>query len=171
MDHIQLQVDNPLTVLTQDTARQFLGNSTAGDKYKLFMRGVQLAQLDSDYTIIEEQLSATEMIMASKQEAFEELKNMEDEWKTKVKIFQRSAEIEQKVRTYQKHFVWSQVKQQEEVIYMSKWTYLGCCRERSRVRSSPSQDRGSEEGASNPPRRNQQRRLRSPKCSRCTESA
>lgn len=34
-DHMGLQVDNPMTVLTQDTARQFLGNSTAEEKYKV----------------------------------------------------------------------------------------------------------------------------------------
>jgi structural maintenance of chromosomes protein 6 len=115
MDHIQLQVDNPMTVLTQDTARQFLGNSSAGEKYKLFMRGVQLSQLDSDYTIIEEQLSSTEMIMASKQEALSELEQIEHEAKLKVKLFEQSAQFETKVKEYMNLFAWSQVKEKEEV--------------------------------------------------------
>lgn len=33
MDHFNIQVDNPLTVLTQDQARGFLSNSTPKDKY------------------------------------------------------------------------------------------------------------------------------------------
>ena len=104
-----------MTVLTQDTARQFLGNSSAGEKYKLFMRGVQLAQLDSDYTIIEEQLSSTEMIMASKMEALGELEQLEHEAKVKVQLFERSAEIEAKVKHYRNLFVWAQVKAKEKV--------------------------------------------------------
>jgi chromosome segregation ATPase len=113
---MQLQVDNPMTILTQDTARQFLGNSSAGDKYKLFMRGVQLSQLDTDYTMVEGQISALEATLETKKEALTALKALEDEWRTKVKIFERSAEIEDKVRTLQNHYAWSQVKEQEKVI-------------------------------------------------------
>jgi chromosome segregation ATPase len=116
LDHMQLQVDNPMTILTQDTARQFLGNSSAGDKYKLFMRGVQLSQLDTDYTMVEGQISALEATLETKKEALAALKALEDEWRTKVKIFERSAEIEDKVRTLQNHYAWSQVKEQEIVI-------------------------------------------------------
>ncbi len=32
-DHFQIEVDNPLAILTQDTARMFLANSTAKNKY------------------------------------------------------------------------------------------------------------------------------------------
>ncbi len=35
-DALQIQVDNPLTILTQDTARQFLSNSTPQDKYQVW---------------------------------------------------------------------------------------------------------------------------------------
>jgi len=35
MDHVAIQVDNPLNVLSQDTARQFLHTSSAEDKYKV----------------------------------------------------------------------------------------------------------------------------------------
>lgn len=34
-DHMSIQVDNPLTILSQDSARQFLNSSTPEDKYKV----------------------------------------------------------------------------------------------------------------------------------------
>lgn len=34
-DHMSIQVDNPLTFLSQDSARQFLSSSTPEDKYKV----------------------------------------------------------------------------------------------------------------------------------------
>ena len=34
-DHFQLEVDNPMAILTQDTARMFLADSTSKDKYKV----------------------------------------------------------------------------------------------------------------------------------------
>ena len=79
------------------------------------MRGVQLSQLDADYTIVEEQLMTTEGILATKKEAYDDLKQKENDWKTKRDIFKRSAEIEKKAKMLQNHFVWSQVKTQEEV--------------------------------------------------------
>ncbi|KAI9190636.1 P-loop containing nucleoside triphosphate hydrolase protein [Polychytrium aggregatum] len=48
-DHFQIQVENPLAILTQDTARMFLGNSTPQEKY-------QLSQLHDDYSIIKQNL-------------------------------------------------------------------------------------------------------------------
>ena len=104
-----------MTVLTQDTARQFLGNSSAGDKYKLFMRGVQLSQLDTDYTMVEAQISTLDGTLESKKDALSALKALEAEWRTKVKIFERSAELEDQVRTLQNHFAWTQVKEKEKV--------------------------------------------------------
>lgn len=41
-DYFALQIDNPMNVLTQDMARQFLNNSIPLDKYKFFMKGTQL---------------------------------------------------------------------------------------------------------------------------------
>ncbi|KAK3074202.1 Structural maintenance of chromosomes protein 6 [Teratosphaeriaceae sp. CCFEE 6253] len=46
------QIDNPINVLTQDLARQFLANSSPADKY--FIRGTWLEELDRDYNITEE---------------------------------------------------------------------------------------------------------------------
>jgi structural maintenance of chromosomes protein 6 len=115
LDHIQLQVDNPMTVLTQDTARQFLGNSSTGEKYKLFMRGVQLQQLDTDYTMIEGQVATLAATLQSKEEALETLKELEREAKNKLNIFERSARLEEDVKKLQNQFAWKQVQEQEKV--------------------------------------------------------
>jgi structural maintenance of chromosomes protein 6 len=116
LDHFNLQVDNPMTVLTQDTARQFLGNSSAQDKYKLFMRGVQLSQLDTDYTMVEGQISTLQITLDNKTGPLNDLKELEREWRTKVRIFDRSAEIEENVKNLQNQYAWSQVKDQENVL-------------------------------------------------------
>ena len=116
LDHLQLQVDNPMTVLTQDTARSFLGNSSVGEKYKLFMRGVQLSQLDTDYTMVEEQISTLEATLEAKRESLQHLKTLEAEWRGKVNIFERAAGMEEKIKGLQNHYAWSQVKEQEKVV-------------------------------------------------------
>ncbi|KAF4223894.1 hypothetical protein CNMCM8980_009860 [Aspergillus fumigatiaffinis] len=54
IDYFTLQFDNPMNVLSQDMARQFLSTSSPADKYRFFVKGVQLEQLDQDYRLIEE---------------------------------------------------------------------------------------------------------------------
>lgn len=115
LDHVQLQVDNPMTVLTQDTARLFLGNSSTKDKYNLFMRGVQLTSLDNDYQVVEEEIGTVENTLTTKLEALEDLKRLEEEARTKVKVFEEASQIEEEISTLQKHFAWGQVKAQEAV--------------------------------------------------------
>lgn len=54
VEYFQMQIDNPMNILTQDAARQFLNQATAAQKYKFFIKGVQLEQMDNDYRIVQE---------------------------------------------------------------------------------------------------------------------
>jgi chromosome segregation ATPase len=56
LDAFSMQIDNPMNVLTQDMARQFLNHSTPKDKYKFFLQGTQLEVLSKDYQQIESSL-------------------------------------------------------------------------------------------------------------------
>lgn len=56
LDAFSMQIDNPMNVLTQDMARQFLNHSTPKDKYKFFLQGTQLENLNRDYQQIEQSL-------------------------------------------------------------------------------------------------------------------
>jgi chromosome segregation ATPase len=44
-----IQVDNPISILNQDTARTFLNSSDPYEKYKLFMKATQLEQIQRTY--------------------------------------------------------------------------------------------------------------------------
>ena len=54
LDHCGVQVDNPVSLLNQDTSRNFLQKSKPGDKYKLFMKATHLEQIATDYEQAEE---------------------------------------------------------------------------------------------------------------------
>ncbi|KAF2466767.1 dna repair protein-like protein rad18 [Lindgomyces ingoldianus] len=56
IDAFALQIDNPMNVLTQDMARQFLNDSSAKDKYKFFLKGTQLESLNNEYVMVDERL-------------------------------------------------------------------------------------------------------------------
>jgi chromosome segregation ATPase len=61
IDHFALQLDNPMNVLTQDQARQFLNQSNPKEKYRFFLKGTQLENLNNDYKQIEHELEEQEL--------------------------------------------------------------------------------------------------------------
>lgn len=80
LDAFSMQIDNPMNVLTQDMARQFLNHSTPKDKYKFFLSGTQLETLHRDYQQIEASLELmnsrgqiTDEIVKSKRKEMEDL--------------------------------------------------------------------------------------------------
>ncbi|KAH9480811.1 Structural maintenance of chromosomes protein 6 [Psilocybe cubensis] len=72
-DHMNIQVDNPMNVLTQDAARQFLSASKPEDKYKFFLRGTQLEQLSQEYELCWANIHQTDKLLETKGEAIPEL--------------------------------------------------------------------------------------------------
>ncbi|NWS72921.1 SMC6 protein, partial [Crotophaga sulcirostris] len=52
LDHFNIQVDNPVSVLTQEMSKHFLQSKNETDKYKFFMKATQLEQMKEDYSYI-----------------------------------------------------------------------------------------------------------------------
>jgi chromosome segregation ATPase len=112
-DFYGLQVDNPMTILTQDQARQFLSNSSNAEKYKFFNRGVQLEQLDQDYSIIGIAIKNTEAMLETKKEALAVLKVQVAEAEFRVKQFESHDGLRTKLENLQRQMAWVQVRDAE----------------------------------------------------------
>lgn len=112
-DYFALQIDNPMNVLTQDMARQFLNNSTPSDKYKFFMKGTQLEHLDGDYVQIEQSMDKID------QDLFRNVKDVEiyEEEAKKAKslllLSEKHDTLRQKIRAFGHQMAWAQVEEQE----------------------------------------------------------
>uniref|UniRef100_A0A8C0DKS3 Structural maintenance of chromosomes protein 6 n=1 Tax=Balaenoptera musculus TaxID=9771 RepID=A0A8C0DKS3_BALMU len=68
------QVDNPVSVLTQEMSKQFLQSKNEGDKYKFFMKATQLEQMKEDYSYIMETKERTKEQINQGEERLTELK-------------------------------------------------------------------------------------------------
>lgn len=112
-DFYGLQVDNPMTVLTQDMAREFLSNSTNAKKYELFAKGVQLEQLDQDYKILHNGIKQIETILNSKREAVEAIRDHMDSAKKKLEYYNSSRDLRRKHDELVHQATWVQVVDQE----------------------------------------------------------
>ncbi|RIA90797.1 P-loop containing nucleoside triphosphate hydrolase protein [Glomus cerebriforme] len=116
LDHMAIQVDNPMNVLSQDTARQFLHSSSPDDKYKFFMKGTQLTQLSEDYELIRESIETTRNIIKYKKEALPDLFKEAKEAEVKYKDMRRARELELTVTSLKNQMAWAQVEEKEQEV-------------------------------------------------------
>lgn len=104
-----------MNVLSQDMARQFLSTSSPAEKYKFFVKGVQLEQLDQDYRLIEESIDQILEKLQSKQQDIKILENRKNAAKQKLEISDRHESLRNKIRSIRNQMAWAQVEEQERV--------------------------------------------------------
>ncbi|GAB7361346.1 hypothetical protein MBLNU230_g1402t1 [Neophaeotheca triangularis] len=114
LDFFAFQLDNPINVLTQDMARQFLSNSSPADKYKFFIKGTQLEALDNDYKIMEDQYDSMQYKLQSREGDVEVLKHKAQEAEQRRKRIDRIKAISEKVEKTMHMHAWAQVEEQEQ---------------------------------------------------------
>ncbi|PON21861.1 hypothetical protein TGAM01_v209291 [Trichoderma gamsii] len=108
-----LQIGNPLTVLSQDNARQFLNAASPAQKYKYFVSGVQLEQLDNDYKMSQDTLDKTLILRDDLDEKIDVVKKEMDDAQRLAEIAQKNQGLREKARHYRNQLVWSQVVERE----------------------------------------------------------
>ncbi|KAJ8120467.1 hypothetical protein ONZ43_g2832 [Nemania bipapillata] len=111
-----LQVDNPLNVLSQDNARQFLNAATPAMKYSYFVKGTQLEQLDDDYKTLTQYLEDQESKLA---ELEDNLAYLKDKYEKAVKLrdaASKTNDMRNRARIYKDQLAWAQVQEQEEIL-------------------------------------------------------
>lgn len=115
IDHFTLQFDNPMNVLSQDMARQFLSSSSPAEKYKLFVKGVQLEQLDQDYRLIEEFVHQIVEKITTQEQNLDILQKNRDAAMQRLTLSDRHDMLGERIRHVRHRLAWSQVVEQEKV--------------------------------------------------------
>lgn len=117
-DYYALQIDNPMNVLTQDMARQFLNNSTPTDKYKFFMKGTQLEHLDGDYLIVEQNLETMDQDLWKKMEDLKVYEARAEKARERLRQSEKQENLRQKIQTFGNMQAWVQVEKEEKAVAM-----------------------------------------------------
>ena len=113
-DYFALQIDNPMNILTQDMARQFLNSSTPYDKYKFFMKGTQLEHLDGDYLIVERNLDMIDQDLWKKQEDLKLFEDRAQRARNQLALSERQDALRHMIRHLGEMMAWAQVEEQEQ---------------------------------------------------------
>ncbi|KAL5533334.1 SMC6 [Sanghuangporus sanghuang] len=114
LDHMNIQVDNPMNILTQDSARQFIGGTHPTDKYEFFLKGTQLKQLSEEYETCLENIGKTYKILEAKREALPDLKRAVVEANNRYKAAQRAVQTRERLDELKQEQAWAHVAAKED---------------------------------------------------------
>ncbi|KAJ1032212.1 hypothetical protein NDA18_001707 [Ustilago nuda] len=110
-DFANIQPDNPIHILTQDTARQFLGSSDPSEIYKFFLEGTQLSHLVREYNLIETHVRSMKSALALKSGALEQLEAMAQQALQQWQKVRETRGYQDKIDALNREFVWVQVNE------------------------------------------------------------
>uniref|UniRef100_A0A671XD19 Structural maintenance of chromosomes protein 6 n=1 Tax=Sparus aurata TaxID=8175 RepID=A0A671XD19_SPAAU len=109
LDNFNIQVNNPVSVLTQEMSKYFLHSKGEGDKYKFFMKATQLDQMREDFVYIKTTKHLTEDKVEQHSECLKDLKRKYLEKEDRYKSLASLDEMHTKLEELQKQMAWALV--------------------------------------------------------------
>ncbi|KAM6905711.1 structural maintenance of chromosomes protein 6 [Lycodopsis pacificus] len=114
LDNFNIQVNNPVSVLTQEMSKYFLHSKGEGDKYKFFMKATQLEQMREDFVYIKTTKHVTEDKVGQHGECLKDLKRKSMEKEDRYRNMASLDEMHTKVEDLQKQMAWALVIEMEK---------------------------------------------------------
>lgn len=112
-DHFSLQVDNPLSVLTQETAKRFLAAARPKELYEFFARATQLEQLATDYAFAQERIQEAEMRIGLIKETWAPQQAKIRELERQFEALSRQRDVRRAINTTKGQLTWRLVMDKE----------------------------------------------------------
>ncbi|NWX20061.1 SMC6 protein, partial [Aegotheles bennettii] len=116
LDHFNIQVDNPVSVLTQEMSKLFLQSKNESDKYKFFMKATQLEQMKEDYSAIMKAKENTCIQIEQGVERLQELKLLYCEKRERYKSIGLLNEMQNHLEDLKHKMAWAVVSEMEKEI-------------------------------------------------------
>ncbi|EPQ29143.1 uncharacterized protein PFL1_03430 [Pseudozyma flocculosa PF-1] len=113
-DQFSLQMDNPINVLTQDNARQFLGTNDPKKLYTLYFDGTQLSTLSKEVEIIKVNLTKMATQLAQQARARDRLKDNLKEAERQWDRVQAARGYQTKIDDLKNEMAWALVAESKE---------------------------------------------------------
>ncbi|XP_033931820.1 structural maintenance of chromosomes protein 6 [Pseudochaenichthys georgianus] len=113
LDNFNIQVNNPVSVLTQEMSKYFLHSKGEGDKYKFFMKSTQLDQMREDFVHIKTTKRITEEKVEQHGQYLKDLKQKYLEKEERFKNLSSLDEMETKLEELQNQMAWVLVQDME----------------------------------------------------------
>ncbi|XP_040068392.1 structural maintenance of chromosomes protein 6 [Ixodes scapularis] len=120
LDQFNIQIENPVMILNQETSRNFLQSKSAKDKYLFFMKATQLEKLKLDYCHIEEERALAEMEVVRKEKVLPELEKQVKRYEKQWRLLQNLEDQRLKLERLKGELLWTRVQEEEELLKQSE---------------------------------------------------
>ncbi|CAG9820931.1 unnamed protein product, partial [Phaedon cochleariae] len=117
---LNIQVDNPICILNQDTSRNFLSSNDPKNKFTLFMRATRLETLESEYKKVQGNKRDSVRIMEEKEENFRKLQDEIKRLKKKIENHKSIISLKDRKGLLQRELIWAKVRDVEEELEQEK---------------------------------------------------
>ncbi|GCB60225.1 hypothetical protein scyTo_0009135, partial [Scyliorhinus torazame] len=114
LDQFNIQVDNPVSILTQEMSKHFLQSKSEADKYKFFMKATQLEQMRDDYSYIMQTKALTNEKIEKQDENLSELKDQVKQKEDRYKSLSSLNELQDKLEQLRNRMAWALVIEVEK---------------------------------------------------------
>ncbi|XP_041831050.1 structural maintenance of chromosomes protein 6-like isoform X2 [Melanotaenia boesemani] len=114
LDNFNIQVNNPVSVLTQEMSKHFLHSKDEREKYMFFMKATQLEQMREDFLSIKDTKQITEETIKQHSKCLKKLKQNYLEKEDCFKSLASLDEMHTKLEELQKQMAWALVAEMEK---------------------------------------------------------
>ncbi|XP_038056930.1 structural maintenance of chromosomes protein 6-like [Patiria miniata] len=115
-DQFNIQIDNPMSILNQDTSRNFLHSQDPKDKYSFFLKATQLEQMSNDYANIQQHRDMMQNTLSRKEEILPELQREVFQNEQRFKDLDSIQKLQKKRDDLMHIAAWAQVAAEEKVL-------------------------------------------------------
>ena len=112
-DHFCIDVDNPITIMTQDMAKAFLHSGDDKKKYAFFVKATLLQQIQEKQTISRNVVNEMKDVLNTHIENKPKIEDNIKELEYELNAFERVQELRNKSKEYRYRLAWSHVAQEE----------------------------------------------------------
>lgn len=116
LDHFNIQVHNPVSILTQEMSKHFLHSKGEEDKYMFFMKATQLEQMREDYTYIKTTQDVTRSTMDKYETSLVDLKKKYLEKRDQFNSLSSLDSMNAKLEELHNQMAWALVNEMEKEV-------------------------------------------------------
>lgn len=121
-DHFNIQVENPLAVLSQETAKKFLANATPADLYEFFMKGTNLEQMSYDFSYAQDRMDSMEKSLSMTKSFWPQKEAQIEELQDQLTALEHVRDSQQSIAKLKSEIAWTKVASSEKVILVKLLT-------------------------------------------------
>lgn len=114
---MNIQIDNPVCVLNQDTSRNFLSTNNPHHKFTLFKRATGLDTLAENFNNAKEKKRICDDVLKEKQEIYKKIEEEINNLKIKMDNHKKLSTYRNKRCILNAELVWSEVKNLENELH------------------------------------------------------